>query len=81
VTHVDGSARVQVVRREDNPRFWTLLAAFGAQTGMPVLLNTSFNLRGQPMVCTPEQAIDTFLRSRIDLLVLGDSLVTRKSNA
>ena len=79
VTHVDGSARVQVVARDDNPRFWTLLNAFGARTGMPILLNTSFNLRGQPIVCTPEQAVDTFLRSRIDLLVLGDALVTRKS--
>jgi carbamoyltransferase len=81
VTHVDGSARVQVVHRDNNPRFWMLLNSFGALTGVPVLLNTSFNLRGQPMVCTPEQAVDTFLRSRLDLLVLGDTLVTRSACA
>ncbi|HEY0636150.1 MAG TPA: carbamoyltransferase C-terminal domain-containing protein [Pseudonocardiaceae bacterium] len=77
VTHVDGSARVQVVHRADNERLWELLGEFGAATGMPVLLNTSFNLRGQPVIRNPEIALDTYLGSRLDHLVLGDHLVTR----
>lgn len=76
VTHFDGTARVQVVSREDNPRLWDLLTAFGARTGVPVLLNTSFNLRGQPIVRTPQMAIDTFLRGGLDRLVIGDYVVT-----
>jgi carbamoyltransferase len=77
VTHVDGSARVQVVFREEHLRFWTLLDRFGSITGLPVLLNTSFNLRDQPIVCQPDQAVDTFLESEIDLLVIGDMIVSR----
>jgi len=76
VTHFDGTARVQVIRREDNPRLWELLTAFGARTGIPVLLNTSFNLRGQPIIRTPQTALDTFLRSGLDRLVIGDYVVT-----
>ena len=79
VTHVDGSARVQVVSREDNPRFWTLLDRFGAVSGVPVLLNTSFNLRGQPIVCTPDGALETFLSSEIDKLVIGNYLIAREN--
>jgi carbamoyltransferase len=75
VTHVDGSARIQTVSEDDQPRFWELLRAFGKLTGIPVLLNTSLNVRGQPVVCTPEEAIDTFLAARLDALVLGDWLV------
>lgn len=78
VTHVDGSARVQTVAREDNPLFWTLLIEFGAITGAPILLNTSFNVRGQPIVCTPSEAIDTFLAAELDALVIGSYLVVRK---
>ena len=78
VTHVDGSARVQVVSKEDNPKFWTLLDKFGAVSGMPVLLNTSFNLRGQPIVCTPDDALDAFLISEIDILVIENYLITRR---
>ena len=77
VTHVDGTARVQVVRRTDNERLWLLCRAFGARTGLPVLLNTSFNLRGQPIVRDPETALATFGRSRLDHLVLGDHLVSK----
>ena len=77
ITHVDGSARLQVVSREENEPFWALLNAFERVSGMPVLLNTSFNLRGQPIVCTPSEAVDTFLASEIDVLVIGPYLVTR----
>jgi carbamoyltransferase len=71
VTHVDGSARVQVVVREQAPLFAALLTAIGARTGMSVVLNTSFNLRGQPIVRTPEDAVATFARSEMDVLALG----------
>ncbi|MFI6639116.1 carbamoyltransferase [Streptomyces sp. NPDC050504] len=77
VTHVDGTARVQTVAREDNPRLWELIGAFGELTGVPVLLNTSFNLRGQPIVRDPGTALATYLRSELDHLVLGDFLVVR----
>ena len=75
VTHVDGSARVQTVSQETYPRLWKLLCAFEKVTGMPILLNTSFNVKGQPMVCTPGEAVDTFLLARLDLLVLEEFLV------
>ena len=75
ITHVDGSARVQTVQRQDNPRFWGLLNAFGKVAGMPILLNTSFNVRGQPIVRTPEEAVDTFLAARLNALAMGNYLV------
>ncbi|HEX6719150.1 MAG TPA: carbamoyltransferase C-terminal domain-containing protein [Pyrinomonadaceae bacterium] len=78
VTHVDGSARLQIVSNEDHPRFWTLLNKFGAVSGIPVLLNTSFNLRGQPIVCTPDDALDAFLISEIDILVIENYLITHR---
>lgn len=77
ITHVDGSARLQTVRAEDNPRFYRLIDAFGAASGVPVLLNTSFNLRGEPIVNTPAEAFRTFARSGMDLLVLGDCLIDK----
>jgi carbamoyltransferase len=77
VTHVDFSARVQTVHRDTSPRFAALLDAFHARTGCPVLLNTSFNLRGEPIVATPYHAARTFLASGMDALVLGDTLVLR----
>lgn len=77
VTHVDGTARVQVVRREHNPGLWQLIGAFGELTGVPVLLNTSFNLRGQPIILDPATAVATYRRSGIDHLVLGNHFVTR----
>lgn len=70
ITHVDGSARIQTVRREQNERFWWLLTEFGQLTGMPILLNTSFNMRGQPIVSSPTEAIETFLDANLDALVL-----------
>ncbi len=70
VTHVDFSARIQTVRRGDNPAYYDLISAFDARTGCPVLVNTSFNVRGEPIVCTPEDAYRCFMRTDIDHLVL-----------
>jgi carbamoyltransferase len=77
ITHVDGSARVQTVSFEDNPDFHRLLQQMGKLNGREMVLNTSFNVKGQPIVNTPSQAIETFLGTGIDALYLGDFLVTR----
>ena len=77
VTHVDGTARIQTVSRQHNPRYWTLLDEFRALTGVPVLLNTSFNVKGEPIVCTPEDAVRCFLKTDLDSVVLGDAICTR----
>jgi carbamoyltransferase len=77
ITHVDGSARVQTVSRDTNPRFAALLEAFHRRTGCPLLLNTSFNMRGEPIVCTAEDAILSFVRCGIDVLVVADFLLER----
>jgi carbamoyltransferase len=74
VTHVDYSARVQTVRREDNAMYYDLIAEFDRLTGCPVLVNTSFNVRGEPIVCTPEDAYRCFMRTGIDSLVIEDLL-------
>ena len=78
ITHVDGSARVQVVEREDAPRFHALIQQFGQDHGTPMVLNTSFNLKGQPIVRTPQEAVDTYARSTLDALAIGDWLVVRE---
>jgi carbamoyltransferase len=77
VTHVDYSARVQTVRREESPAFYDLLAAFERLTGCAVLVNTSFNVRGEPIVCTPAQAFACFMRTEMDCLVVGDFLLLK----
>ena len=77
VTHVDGSGRLQTVMADTNPRYHRLISAFGKLTGVPILLNTSFN-ENEPVVCTPEEALDCFLRTKMDVLVLGDWIVERK---
>jgi carbamoyltransferase len=77
VTHVDYSARVQTVHRETNPRFHALLAAFKRRTGYGVLVNTSFNVRGEPIVCTPEVAWRCFMRTEMDVLVLEDCILLK----
>jgi carbamoyltransferase len=77
VTHVDYSARVQTVHRETNPRFHALIAAFKGLTGCPVLVNTSFNVRGEPIVCTPEDAFRCFMGSEIDMLVAGNCVLRK----
>ncbi|MEN8183457.1 MAG: carbamoyltransferase [Myxococcota bacterium] len=78
ITHVDASARVQTVSATTNPRFHALLTAFEAQTGCAVLINTSFNVRGEPVVCTPEDALRCFLRTEMDHLVLGPFLLDKR---
>lgn len=77
ITHVDYSARVQTVHRETNPRYYKLLKAFEARTGCPVLVNTSFNVRGEPIVCTPEDAYRCFMRTEMDHLVLENFLLAK----
>jgi carbamoyltransferase len=78
VTHVDGSARVQTVSRASNAPFYELLLAFHRRTGCPVLVNTSFNVRGEPIVCTPREAYVCFMRTDIDYLVLEDRLLDKR---
>jgi len=78
VVHVDGTARVQTVSQESNPRFWRLIKLFGEKTGVPVLLNTSFNVDGEPIVCTPRDAIRCFYSTGIDALAIGDFLVKKE---
>jgi carbamoyltransferase len=78
VTHVDYSARIQTVHAETNPRYHALLTAFKAKTGCPVLVNTSFNVRGEPIVCTPEDAFRCFMGSEIDELVVENCLLRKE---
>jgi carbamoyltransferase len=78
VTHVDYSARVQTVHAETNPRYHALISAFKALTGCPVIVNTSFNVRGEPIVCTPEDAFRCFMGSEIDVLVVGNCFLRKE---
>jgi carbamoyltransferase len=78
VTHADGSGRVQTVTCQSNPLYYALLKAVGRRTGVPIIVNTSFNVRGEPIVCSPEDAISCFLQTDIDALVLGNYVVTDK---
>jgi carbamoyltransferase len=77
VTHVDGSARLQTVTREAHAEFYDLIAEFDRQTDCPVLINTSFNVRGEPIVCTPEDAYLCFMRTNMDILVLGNQILRK----
>jgi carbamoyltransferase len=77
VTHADGTGRLQTVERELNPRYYRLIEEFERLTGVPVVLNTSFNVQGEPIVCTPEQAVSCYLGSGLDALVLGDLLTAK----
>jgi carbamoyltransferase len=77
VRHVDGTARVQTVRRDQDPAFHALLCAFGERTGVPVLVNTSFNTRGQPIVCTPRDALESFCTTALDALAIGPFLLEK----
>ncbi|MEL6863738.1 MAG: carbamoyltransferase C-terminal domain-containing protein, partial [Bacteroidota bacterium] len=77
ITHIDFSARIQTVDRQHNPRYWQLIAAFKEKTGCGVVVNTSFNVRGEPIVCTPEDAYRCFMRTEMDILVIED-MVFRK---
>ena len=78
VTHVDYSARIQTVHRDTNPLFHALLGRFKAKTGCPVLVNTSFNVRGEPIVCTPEDAFRCFMGNELDLLVVGNCVLKKE---
>ena len=80
VTHVDGSGRLQTVHQSANPRYHALISAFGDLTGVPILLNTSFN-ENEPVVCRPQEALDCFLRTDMDVLVLGDTIIERQRDA
>ncbi len=77
ITHVDYSARIQTVRRETSPLYYDIMAAFHARTGCPVIINTSFNVRGEPIVCSPEDAYRCFMRSDMDVLVLENFLLEK----
>ena len=78
VTHVDYSARIQTVRHETNPLFWEIIEAFRQKTGCPVVVNTSFNVRGEPIVCTPEDSYRCFMRTEMDFLVLETCVLDKK---
>jgi carbamoyltransferase len=78
VTHIDYSARVQTVHRDTNPRYHALISAFKAKTGCPVVVNTSFNVRGEPLVCSPEDAFRCFMGTEIDLLVAGNCILEKQ---
>jgi carbamoyltransferase len=78
VTHVDYSARLQTVDPHRNPRFYRLIEAFYQRTGCPMLVNTSFNVRGEPIVCTPQDALRCFLATDMDVLVLEDFVLLKE---
>ena len=77
VTHVDGTGRLQTVSREQNPLYFELIEEFRCLTGIPVVLNTSFNLNGEPIVCSPQDALRTFFSSGLDALIMGNCLVEK----
>ena len=77
VTHVDYSARIQTVHKETNPLYHRLISAFQRKTGCPVIVNTSFNVRGEPIVCSPTDAYRCFMRTEMDFLVIENFLLTK----
>jgi len=79
ITHVDGTARLQAVHRAESPLYYGLIERFGRATGVPVVMNTSFNLKGEPIVTTPANAFSTFQRSGMDALVLGNCVIRKAS--
>ena len=78
MTHVDYSARIQTVHAETNPRYHALLSAFKRRTGCSVLVNTSFNVRGEPIVCTPEDAFRCFMGTEMETLVIGNCFLNKQ---
>ena len=78
ITHVDNSARIQTVEERDNPRYYQMIDAFNEKTGCPTIINTSFNVRGEPIVRTPEEAYTCFMRTHMDNLVLGTCVLTKE---
>ena len=79
ITHVDYSARVQTVSKKTNPRYYNLIKEFKRITGCPVIVNTSFNVRGEPIVCSPQDAYRCFMRTEMDILVLGHHVFNKDS--
>jgi carbamoyltransferase len=77
VRHTDGTARIQTINRAQNPVYYDLIKAFQARTGVPVLVNTSFNTRGEPIVCTPRDAVESFWTSPLDALIIGPFLLEK----
>jgi carbamoyltransferase len=77
ITHVDGTGRLQTVRKDLSPKYYRLIEAFGEATGVPMVLNTSFNLKGEPIVNTPREAFNTFAQSGMDVLALGHYIVEK----
>jgi carbamoyltransferase len=78
ITHVDNSARIQTVHRETNEKYWRIIKAFQDLTGYGLIVNTSFNVRGEPIVCTPEDAYRCFMRTEMDYLVMENFLFDKK---
>ena len=78
ITHIDYSARIQSVSKSTNPRFWGIINAFKQKTGYGLIVNTSFNVRGEPIVCTPDDAYRCFMRTEMDYLVMGDFLFAKQ---
>ena len=78
ITHVDNSARIQTVNGNTNPKFYSLLKSFNELTGCPILVNTSFNVRGEPIVNTPEDAFKCFMGTNLDYLLIGNCIVEKK---
>ena len=80
VTHVDGSGRLQVIKRKQNPLYYDLIKEFESLSGIPILINTSFNIRGEPIVCTPKDAFNCMMGTEIDHTVMGNFLIKRREN-
>jgi len=80
ITHLDGSCRIQTISRKQNPLYYDLIKEFEKLTGVPIVLNTSFNIRGEPIVCSPEDAYNDFLRTPMDYLAIGDCLCQKQMN-
>jgi carbamoyltransferase len=78
ITHVDGTARIQSVTKEYNELFYNIINEFYKLTGIPVVINTSFNVKGEPIVCTPKEAIDSFERMNLDYMAIGKCLIKKK---
>ena len=79
VTHVDYSARIQTVHKDTNPKYHELISEFKKKTGCPVIVNTSFNVRGEPIVNTPKDAFDCFMGTEIDILVIGNCFLIKEN--
>ena len=78
ITHVDYTARIQTVHKETNPRYYSLISKFKEKTGCPILVNTSFNVRGEPIICSPTDAFKCFMGTDLDLLVIGNFFLLKE---